>query len=169
MIAQRVAPAAPRKDGKQTPYRGHPVFVAQHATATCCRTVLDTVLEGNVAIGAGDDGIDVDSASTTLTRNVALHNGDLGSKLSRACSTATGTAPRPMEIQPNARTWLVDGQEAGIRAEICPHHIQLPGRNDARAQASDRPAESRGRGRHLGGRDRGRHGRRRRRGGAREV
>lgn len=40
LIAQRVAPAAPRKDGKQTPYRGHPVFVAQHATATCCRTCL---------------------------------------------------------------------------------------------------------------------------------
>lgn len=41
VIAQRVAPAAPRKDGKQTPYRGHPVFVAQHATATCCRTCLE--------------------------------------------------------------------------------------------------------------------------------
>ncbi|MEA2402038.1 MAG: hypothetical protein QOK00_2441 [Thermoleophilaceae bacterium] len=40
LIAQRVASAAPRKDGKQTPYRGHPVFVAQHATATCCRTCL---------------------------------------------------------------------------------------------------------------------------------
>jgi hypothetical protein len=41
LIAERVAPAAPRKDGKQTPYRGHPVFVAQHATATCCRTCLE--------------------------------------------------------------------------------------------------------------------------------
>ena len=39
-IAQRLAPAAPRNDGKQTPWRGHPVFVAQHATATCCRTCL---------------------------------------------------------------------------------------------------------------------------------
>jgi hypothetical protein len=28
LLADRVAPAAPRKDGKQTPYRGHPVFVA---------------------------------------------------------------------------------------------------------------------------------------------
>ncbi len=27
-------------DGKQTPYHGHPVFVAQHATATCCRKCL---------------------------------------------------------------------------------------------------------------------------------
>jgi hypothetical protein len=41
LFASRVAPAAPHKDGKQTPYRGHPVFVAQHATATCCRTCLE--------------------------------------------------------------------------------------------------------------------------------
>jgi hypothetical protein len=40
LIADRLAPAQPRNDGKQTPYRGHPVFVAQHATATCCRTCL---------------------------------------------------------------------------------------------------------------------------------
>lgn len=39
-VAQRLAPAAPRNDGKQTPMRGHPVFVAQHATATCCRGCL---------------------------------------------------------------------------------------------------------------------------------
>lgn len=41
-VAQRLAPAAPRNDGKQTPFRGHPVFVAQHATATCCRGCLET-------------------------------------------------------------------------------------------------------------------------------
>lgn len=35
LIGDRLAPAQPRNDGKQTPYRGHPVFVAQHATATC--------------------------------------------------------------------------------------------------------------------------------------
>jgi hypothetical protein len=40
LVAKRLAPAQPFKDGKQTPYRGHPVFVAQHATATCCRTCL---------------------------------------------------------------------------------------------------------------------------------
>jgi hypothetical protein len=40
LIAQRLAPATPPNDGKQTPFRGHPVFVAQHATATCCRTCL---------------------------------------------------------------------------------------------------------------------------------
>ena len=36
-INSRIAPASPKKDGKQTPMRGHPVFIAQHATATCCR------------------------------------------------------------------------------------------------------------------------------------
>ena len=41
LIGNRVAPALPYKDGKQTPYRGHPVFVAQHATATCCRSCLE--------------------------------------------------------------------------------------------------------------------------------
>ncbi len=40
-IAQRLFPALPRKDGRQTPMRGHPVFVAQHATATCCRECLE--------------------------------------------------------------------------------------------------------------------------------
>lgn len=39
-IDKRLAPAAPLNDGKQTPFRGHPVFVAQHATATCCRGCL---------------------------------------------------------------------------------------------------------------------------------
>lgn len=39
-IAKRIAPALPQNDGKQTPFRGHPVFVAQHATACCCRGCL---------------------------------------------------------------------------------------------------------------------------------
>ena len=39
-IRDRLAPAQPRNDGKQTPMRGHPVFVAQHATACCCRGCL---------------------------------------------------------------------------------------------------------------------------------
>lgn len=31
----------PKNDGKQTPWKGHPVFVAQHATATCCRKCIE--------------------------------------------------------------------------------------------------------------------------------
>ena len=39
-VAERLAPAEIVNDGRQTPFRGHPVFVAQHATATCCRGCL---------------------------------------------------------------------------------------------------------------------------------
>lgn len=40
-VQTRLAPAAPARDGKQTPYRGHPIFIAQHATGTCCRGCLE--------------------------------------------------------------------------------------------------------------------------------
>ena len=40
-IEKRLAPANPANDGRQTPMRNHPVFVAQHATATCCRGCLE--------------------------------------------------------------------------------------------------------------------------------
>ena len=40
-ISKRLAAAFPEKEGKQTPFRGHPVFVAQHATACCCRGCLE--------------------------------------------------------------------------------------------------------------------------------
>ena len=39
-INKRLAQAVIQNDGKQTPMRGHPVFIAQHATATCCRGCL---------------------------------------------------------------------------------------------------------------------------------
>ena len=39
-IAKREAPAVIPNDGKQTPTKGHPVFIAQHATATCCRECI---------------------------------------------------------------------------------------------------------------------------------
>ena len=41
MLVQRVGAAQPAKDGKQTPWRGHPVFTAQHATACCCRGCIE--------------------------------------------------------------------------------------------------------------------------------
>ena len=39
-VEERLAAAEPVNDGRQTPMRNHPVFVAQHATATCCRKCL---------------------------------------------------------------------------------------------------------------------------------
>lgn len=40
-ITKKLAPLNPTNDGKQTPMHGHPVFIAQHATATCCRGCLN--------------------------------------------------------------------------------------------------------------------------------
>lgn len=40
-VRTRLAPAYPPNDGKQTPMRGHPVFVAQHACTCCCRGCLE--------------------------------------------------------------------------------------------------------------------------------
>ena len=39
-INKRLKPAYIPNDGKQTPMKSHPVFIAQHATATCCRNCL---------------------------------------------------------------------------------------------------------------------------------
>lgn len=40
-ISKRIAPAFIKNDGKQTPMKGHPVFIAQHATAVCCRKCIN--------------------------------------------------------------------------------------------------------------------------------
>lgn len=39
-VRQKIAPANPANDGKQTPMHGHPAFKAMHATACCCRGCL---------------------------------------------------------------------------------------------------------------------------------
>ncbi len=39
-INKRLKPKIIPNDGKQTPWKGHPVFIAEHATATCCRSCL---------------------------------------------------------------------------------------------------------------------------------
>src|SRR3989339_1104987 len=40
LVSARIAPAFPENDGKQTPMKNHPVFIARHATATCCWSCL---------------------------------------------------------------------------------------------------------------------------------
>ena len=40
IINKRLAPQIITNDGKQTPYHGHPAFIAQHATGCCCRSCL---------------------------------------------------------------------------------------------------------------------------------
>lgn len=40
-IKTRLAPKYIPNDGKQTPMKGHPVFIAQHACGCCCRGCLN--------------------------------------------------------------------------------------------------------------------------------
>lgn len=40
-VIKRLADTSNVTDGKQTPMKGHPVFIAQHATGTCCRRCLE--------------------------------------------------------------------------------------------------------------------------------
>ena len=59
-VAKRLAPADIPNDGKQTPMRGHPVFVAQHACACCCRGCLEKwyhIPKGVPLTKAQQDGI----------------------------------------------------------------------------------------------------------------
>ena len=45
LVRRRLSDAEPKNDGRQTPMKGapggHPVFIAQHATGTCCRDCLE--------------------------------------------------------------------------------------------------------------------------------
>ena len=43
IITKRLAPKNPYNDGKQTPMKGHPVFIAMHATGCCCRKCLNKI------------------------------------------------------------------------------------------------------------------------------
>ena len=72
-IERRLAPANPPRDGKQTPFRGHPVFVAQHATATCCRGCLEK-WHGIARDHALDEG---ETASRRRNRALASRAGGL--------------------------------------------------------------------------------------------
>ncbi|WP_295555945.1 DUF4186 domain-containing protein [uncultured Hyphomicrobium sp.] len=65
-IGQRLGPAEPARDGKQTPFRGHPVFVAQHATATCCRGCLSKW--HGIARGAPLDSAEQDYVAAVIER-----------------------------------------------------------------------------------------------------
>lgn len=41
IIEKRIKPEIIKNDGKQTPMKNHPVFISQHATATCCRECIE--------------------------------------------------------------------------------------------------------------------------------
>ena len=41
IINKRIKPEIIENDGKQTHMKNHPVFIGQHATATCCRGCIE--------------------------------------------------------------------------------------------------------------------------------
>lgn len=75
-VRRRLAPAEPVNDGKQTPYRGHPVFKAQHATGCCCRGCFEKwhhVLKG-VALTAGQCDYAVNVLMEWIVRQLTERN-----------------------------------------------------------------------------------------------
>ena len=70
LISRRVGPADPQNDGRQTPWRNHPVFVAQHATATCCRGCLEKTHE--IARGHALTGEELDHVLRVIERWLTL-------------------------------------------------------------------------------------------------
>lgn len=65
-ISKRIAPACPKNDGRQTPTRGHPVFIAQHATGCNDRTALEEFFE----IPKGEE---LNENQVTLVVDIILH------------------------------------------------------------------------------------------------
>ena len=40
-VREKIGPAEPVNDGKQTPMCGHPIFKAMHGSAMCCRGCME--------------------------------------------------------------------------------------------------------------------------------
>jgi hypothetical protein len=58
-VRRRIAPAFPKNEGRQTPLRGHPVFLAQHATGTHSRRSIQEVYEIPVGREMTPDEVDL--------------------------------------------------------------------------------------------------------------
>ena len=81
LVSQRLTPAEPENDGRQTPFRGDPVFVAQHGTATCCRRCLQKwhhIAAGRVLTYAEENYI-VNVIETWLQTQSRLRRNTFGS------------------------------------------------------------------------------------------
>ncbi len=108
LIEERVAPASPADDGRQTPYRGHPVFIAQHATATCCRGCLEiwhSIPKGRALATTDVDWI-VGLIEAWLRRETGIQEPDLVASSARR-------APRKRR---SARLQLVVAEERAAEA-----------------------------------------------------
>jgi hypothetical protein len=76
-IEKRLAVALPANDGKQTPMRHHPVFIAQHATATCCRGCLEKwhAIPKGRALAPEEKAYILEVIKTWLAREERLNEG----------------------------------------------------------------------------------------------
>jgi parallel beta-helix repeat protein len=79
-------------------------------------TATDSLLEGNIAIEAADDGIDVDSPTTTLTSNLGLRNGDLGIEAVPGVTDGGGNKARGNGNP--AQCTNIDCSEPGVRVSV---------------------------------------------------
>lgn len=75
-VKNKLADKTKFNDGKQTPMRGHPVFIAQHATATCCRECLQKwhKIESNHVLTDDECEYIVDIIMKWIEREMNLHN-----------------------------------------------------------------------------------------------
>src|SRR5690606_15359607 len=91
-----LAPAHPPHDGKQTPWRGRPVFVAQHATGVCCRGCLEKW--HGIPRGRPLDRSEREYIATVLLRWLSRESrsdrGDESSSISPASSQAPSSRAR---------------------------------------------------------------------------
>jgi hypothetical protein len=75
-ISCHLAPVQPLNDGQQTPMRGHPLYIAQHATATCCRSCLSKW--HGVAAGTPLDVAEVEYVVAVIARWLELQDESKG-------------------------------------------------------------------------------------------
>ena len=70
-VNKRIAPANPKNDGRQTPAKGHPVFIAQHATGCNDRDSLEKFfgIRKGTALSAGQ----VDQVVDAILRWIEEH------------------------------------------------------------------------------------------------
>lgn len=100
LVVRRIGPAKPAREGRQTPYRGHPVFVAQHATATCCRGCLEEVHaipQGHVLDKAELNYI-VNLICLWLSREIGPVDKPAGRPQRRAPRSAMPEVPEPEHV-----------------------------------------------------------------------
>jgi predicted Fe-S protein YdhL (DUF1289 family) len=76
-IEKRLAPASPANDGRQTPMRQHPAFIAQHGTATCCRGCLQKwhAISKGRALEAAEKQFVLELIKEWLTREERMNEG----------------------------------------------------------------------------------------------